>query len=50
MQKVSGEASPMARLQEVGHEDDGVKGLSGFYSMAQLLMEFQEMVLDACWK
>ncbi|XP_006652528.1 WPP domain-associated protein-like [Oryza brachyantha] len=47
MQKVSGEASPMARLQEAGHEGDGVKGLSGFYSMAQLLMEFQEMVLDA---
>jgi hypothetical protein len=47
MQKVSGEASPMARLQEPGHEGDGAKGLSGFYSMAQLLMEFQEMVLDA---
>ncbi|KAL5213617.1 hypothetical protein ABZP36_002769 [Zizania latifolia] len=47
MQKVSGEASPMARLQEAGLEGDGVKGLSGFYSMAQLLMEFQEMVLDA---
>uniref|UniRef100_A0A0E0KSX0 Uncharacterized protein n=1 Tax=Oryza punctata TaxID=4537 RepID=A0A0E0KSX0_ORYPU len=46
MQKVSGEASPMARLQEAGHEGDGLKGLSGFYSMAQLLMEFQEMVLD----
>ncbi|KAF8704090.1 hypothetical protein HU200_031578 [Digitaria exilis] len=47
MEKVSGEASPMARLQEAGHEGEGVKGLSGFYSMAQLLMEFQEMVLDA---
>ncbi|XP_066343270.1 uncharacterized protein [Miscanthus floridulus] len=47
MQKVSGEASPMARLQDPGHEGDGVKGVSGFYSMAQLLMEFQEMVLDA---
>ncbi|KAF0894333.1 hypothetical protein E2562_038390 [Oryza meyeriana var. granulata] len=47
MQKVSSEASPMARLQEARHEGDGVKGLSGFYSMAQLLMEFQEMVLDA---
>ncbi|XP_062227425.1 uncharacterized protein LOC133925552 [Phragmites australis] len=47
MQKVSGEASPMARLQEAGHEGDGVKRLSGFYTMAQLLMEFQEMVLDA---
>ncbi|XP_039818674.1 WPP domain-associated protein-like [Panicum virgatum] len=47
MEKVSGEASPMARLQEAGHEGEGVKGLSGFYGMAQLLMEFQEMVLDA---
>ncbi|BAF15251.1 Os04g0521600 [Oryza sativa Japonica Group] len=47
METVSGEASPMARLQEAGHEGDGVKCLSGFYSMAQLLMEFQEMVLDA---
>jgi hypothetical protein len=47
MQKVSGDASPMARLQDPGHEGDGVKGVSGFYSMAQLLMEFQEMVLDA---
>uniref|UniRef100_A0A0D9W796 WPP domain-associated protein n=2 Tax=Leersia perrieri TaxID=77586 RepID=A0A0D9W796_9ORYZ len=47
MQRVSSEASPMARLQEAGHEGDGVKGVSGFYSMAQLLMEFQEMVLDA---
>uniref|UniRef100_A0A0E0DG78 Uncharacterized protein n=1 Tax=Oryza meridionalis TaxID=40149 RepID=A0A0E0DG78_9ORYZ len=47
MEMVSGEASPMARLQEAGHEGDGVKGLSGFYSMAELLMEFQEMVLDA---
>ncbi|WVZ86431.1 hypothetical protein U9M48_033210 [Paspalum notatum var. saurae] len=47
MDKVSGEASPMARLQEAGREGDGVRGLSGFYSMAQLLMEFQEMALDA---
>ena len=47
MEKVSGKASPMARLQEAGHEGEGVKGLSGFYGMAQLLMEFQEMVLDA---
>lgn len=47
MQKVSGEASPMANLQDPGHEGDGVKGVSGFYSMAQLLIEFQEMVLDA---
>jgi len=47
MQKVSGEASPMTRLQDPGHEGDGIKGVSGFYSMAQLLMEFQEMVLDA---
>ncbi|KAL6651053.1 hypothetical protein ACP70R_009978 [Stipagrostis hirtigluma subsp. patula] len=46
-QKVSGEASPMARLQEASHEGDGVKGLSGFSGMAQMLMEFQEMVLDA---
>ncbi|KAJ1271908.1 hypothetical protein BS78_06G161900 [Paspalum vaginatum] len=47
MDKVSREASPMARLQEAGHEGDGVRGLSVFYSMAQLLMEFQEMAQDA---
>ncbi|CAL5015880.1 unnamed protein product [Urochloa decumbens] len=47
MERMSGEASPMARLQEAGHEGEGVKGLSDFYSVAQLLMEFQEMVLDA---
>uniref|UniRef100_K3YEK9 Uncharacterized protein n=2 Tax=Setaria italica TaxID=4555 RepID=K3YEK9_SETIT len=47
MERMSGEASPMARLQEAGHEGAGVKGLSGFYSVAQLLMEFQEMVMDA---
>lgn len=47
MERMSGEASPMARLQESGHEGEGVKGLSGFYSVAQLLMEFQEMVMDA---
>ncbi|CAN6276324.1 unnamed protein product [Urochloa humidicola] len=47
MERMSGEASPMARLREAGHEGEGVKGLSDFYGMAQLLMEFQEMVLDA---
>ncbi|RCV25589.1 hypothetical protein SETIT_5G177700v2 [Setaria italica] len=47
MERMSGEASSMARLQEAGHEGERVKGLSGFYSVAQLLTEFQEMVMDA---
>ncbi|TVU15173.1 hypothetical protein EJB05_38680, partial [Eragrostis curvula] len=51
MHKVSGEASSTliaALREEAGDEgDDGVKGVPGFRGAARLLMELQEMVVDA---